>query len=148
MKCGGLPPYTFIGAEAVCWAKNTIENVLTEEMAISLFQSMTEAGDICHASGDKSQPFKHGFYFYCIIDSNSANNLFKQESDIQMFEKEWMEVAIVPQNSLAKNLEEWYTTADELYSTGLSSDAQGISHLGIHSILFNLKIVEYLFLKL
>jgi len=126
MKCGGLPPYTFISAEAVYWAKNNIENVLTEGIAISLFQSMVEAEYICHASGDKTQPFKYGFYLYCIIDANSPKNLFYQESDIKMFEKEWMEVGIVPQSSLAKNYEEWYTTADELYSTGLSSEVQGI----------------------
>jgi hypothetical protein len=59
-----------------------------------------------------------------------------------------MEVAIVPQNSLAKNFEEWYTTADELYSSGLPVDVQGISDSGIHSILFNLQIVVHLFLKL
>ena len=87
---------------------------------------MVDSRDICHASGDRNQAFKHGFYLYCIVDSNSANILFKQESDINMFEKEWMEVAIVPQSSLAKNYEEWYSTADELYSTGLSSEAQGI----------------------
>ncbi|CAG2119271.1 unnamed protein product [Medioppia subpectinata] len=123
-KCGGLTPDTFISAEAVFWAKNNIENVLTEGIAISLFQSMVESGVICHASGDKTQAFKHGFYLYCIVDTNSRNHLFGHESDIHMFEKEWMEVAIVPQSNLAKNYEHWYSTGNELYSNSLSPEVQ------------------------
>lgn len=123
-KTGGLPPFTFISAEAVFWAKSYIENVLTEGNAIQLFQSMVQSGHLCHASGDRRQPFKHGFYLYCIIDSNTANILFKQESDIKMFEKEWMEVEIVPQNSLSKNFEEWYEECE--FFNGNPTETQGI----------------------
>lgn len=98
---------------------------MTEGIAISLFQSMLTSGHICHISADKTYPFKYGFYLYCILDSESAPNLFNEPSDIKMFEKEWMEVAIVPQSFLAKNFEEWYTTADELYSTNIPSEIEG-----------------------
>ena len=130
-KTGGLPPFTFISAEAVSWAKNNIENVVNEGMAISLFQSMIETGEICHSSGDKSQAFKYGFYLYCIVDPIATNPLFNKDSDIKMFEKEWMEVAIVPQSSIAKNYEDWYTNTDEIFSSGLPSEVQGILRLHI-----------------
>ncbi|XP_054168694.1 GATOR complex protein Iml1-like [Oppia nitens] len=123
-KCGGLPPFTFISAEAVFWAKDNIENVLTEGIAISLFQSLIESGLIYHSSGDKKQHFKYGFYLYCLSDANSEKSLFVNECDIHMFEKEYMEVSIVPQSNIAKNFEHWYSNTTELSNNSLSPEVQ------------------------
>ena len=96
VRQGGLPQYTFVSAEAVIWAKDNFADISNESQAILFFQKMCQKGLICHASGDRNLPFKYGYYFYYIVDQNNID-YSQHQPDTTMFEKEWMEVGIIPQ---------------------------------------------------
>ena len=59
-----MPPFTFLAFEAVNWIMSNVEGVETEETALRILKNMQEKNIICHASGNSSQPFVQGFYFY------------------------------------------------------------------------------------
>lgn len=50
-KPNGLPPYTFISAEALSWVLEQVEGVANDQEAIELLQKMLDERLICHASG-------------------------------------------------------------------------------------------------
>ena len=44
-----LPNNTFISAEAVAWAIESIEGITSEEQGVELFQELVKKRVICHA---------------------------------------------------------------------------------------------------
>ncbi|RWS29249.1 DEP domain-containing protein 5-like protein [Leptotrombidium deliense] len=107
-KQGGLPPHTFIGTEAVIWAIANIDGVYSEKQAVNLFQDVLEDGLICHASGDKKQSFKYGFYLYYICDKTrekSEKNSQYFYCDLETFRKEWFEVELISKNNYLNEID-------------------------------------------
>ncbi|KAF6203441.1 hypothetical protein GE061_001772 [Apolygus lucorum] len=91
-----LPKYTFVSADAVQWLMSHVEGVKEEEQAIAILEGMMKDKYICHASGDSSRRFIHGFYLYHI--KYGKEELKDGETlpvgDLTGFENEWMEVEI------------------------------------------------------
>lgn len=85
----GLMPYSFISAEAIFWSIETFEGIENESTALGLFRKMHEQGLICHCSRSRKMPFVCGLFFYFLTDSNPLDD---QEVDIQMFERDWIQI--------------------------------------------------------
>ncbi|XP_015788875.1 GATOR complex protein DEPDC5 isoform X2 [Tetranychus urticae] len=92
----GLPEFTFISAEAVSWAIESIDGVFNEESACDLFQEMINSKLICHASGYNAIQFEHGFYFYFIVDKSNEKLIDDDESKYELFNRTWFEVKLLP----------------------------------------------------
>lgn len=87
----GLPPFSFIAAEAIFWAIETFKEIENESMAVKLFQKMVQEDLLAHCSGDIKFPFVCGFYLYFIVDPKSKSKI-PVEVDLEMFQKDWIEL--------------------------------------------------------
>lgn len=85
-----------------------VDLVKSDTDAEIMFQSFTNKDLIRHASGDKNQRFKRGFYLYSIMTDNNRKLFDSRFSDVRAFEREWMEVGVVQQHTNPKNLEIFY----------------------------------------
>ncbi|XP_067132327.1 GATOR complex protein Iml1 isoform X2 [Centruroides vittatus] len=91
-----LPPWTFISGEAVFWLKEHVEDVVSDLQAIKILQEMQKKKLICHASGESRLEFFHGFYLYYIVPQEKDIDIECQAGDLEMFQKEWLEVELLP----------------------------------------------------
>lgn len=91
-----LPEFTFISAEAVSWAIESIDGVFNEENASDLFQEMLNCGLICHASGYNKIPFEYGLHFYFIVDKCNEQLIDDDECKYELFQRSWFEVKLLP----------------------------------------------------
>lgn len=87
----GLPPYSFIAAEAIFWAIDTFKDVENESKAVKMFQEMVDKGFISHCSGDIKFPFVCGFYLYFVVNEHTMSKI-PAEVDLEMFQKDWIEL--------------------------------------------------------
>lgn len=81
---------------------------------------------IVHASGDKNQPFKRGFYLYSIIDEKTLDYFSKHKMDIRTFERDWMEVGVVHQQN-SKLYDTFYEDSSDFLSHNYKPENSGKS---------------------
>lgn len=89
MNQKGLPPKSFISAEAIFWMIDTYGEIKNEATAVRTFQRMIDEGLMCHCSRDIKFPFISGFYLYFMV----PDKFYKYgEVDLEMFQKDWLEI--------------------------------------------------------
>ncbi|KAF7490231.1 GATOR complex protein DEPDC5 [Sarcoptes scabiei] len=100
IKFHNLPDYVFVSLEAIEWAVKNIENIPNENVAETIFNNLLLNDYIRHASGNRQQIFKRGFHLYCLMTEQNRIFFEKNEIEFKYFERNWMEVGIVRQNTL------------------------------------------------
>ncbi len=93
----GMPPCTFVAFEAVHWIMDNVEGVETEGTALRILKNMQEKRMICHASGNSSQPFVNGFYFFYLHPNPKEDVPYR--NNIEQFKNDWVEVEYAQQDS-------------------------------------------------
>jgi len=101
----GMPLMTFLAFEAVAWVMGSIEGIACEMDAIKLLRNMQEKGYVCHASGDKSQPFVNGFYLFSLNTNPRARLDAKYGGHLEAFQNDWVEVEFYSKNDEPSNIE-------------------------------------------
>lgn len=87
----GLPPYSFISAEAINWAVDTFETINNEADAMKLFKDLHSARHVCHCSKEWKHKFLSGFYLYFVVEK--GKDVFEPDQvDLEMFNKDWLEI--------------------------------------------------------
>ncbi|XP_074596917.1 GATOR complex protein Iml1 isoform X2 [Brevipalpus obovatus] len=114
-----LPNNTFISAEAVSWAIESIEGVFCEEHACDLFQDFINQRLICHAAGDRKTPFEFGFCFYFIVDSSNDFHINDYTSS-ESFKRNFFEVKLFPTRVSSPN--EWKKPPEQILKLRESLD--------------------------